>query len=162
MVERAKLLEKIPGSRNYTLHGHTLRKFFITRAKLSGCRADFTDFWVGHHPTAQSEYLNDSYFRADLKEHLTEYRKAVGSLSIFENVSNAKLEKETEQLKLQLENRDIRLSILEQSMQTILSTLQKSNRDHAEDIEQMLKAGQVKDALKATAQRVVNDAKNKN
>lgn len=30
LVKRAKLLEKIPGSRSFTLHGHSLRKFFQT------------------------------------------------------------------------------------------------------------------------------------
>ena len=98
LVKRAKLLERIPGHRSYTLHGHSLRKFFQTHAKLSGCRADFVDFWMGHHPTGANEYLNDSYFRPDLKEHLNEYRKAVDSLTIFDK--NAK---ETSELKKQFE-----------------------------------------------------------
>ena len=83
LVKRARLLEKVPNSRSFTLHGHSLRKFFQTHAKLSGCRADFVDFWMGHHPTGANEYLNDSYFRPDLKTHITEYKKAVGSLTVY-------------------------------------------------------------------------------
>ena len=88
LVKRARLLEKIPNSRSYTLHGHSLRKFFQTHCKLSGCRADFVDFWMGHHPTGANEYLNDSYFRPDIKEHLTEYRKAVSGLTVFDTGVN--------------------------------------------------------------------------
>ncbi len=106
LVDRAKLLERIPDSRSYTLHAHSLRKFFQTRCKLSGCRADFVDFWMGHHPTGSNEYLNDSYFRPDLKEQIAEYRKAVFSLSIFENMNQAKLEKDSQILKE--ENADLR------------------------------------------------------
>jgi len=82
-VKRAMLHGKIEGHRWSELHGHVLRKFFQTRCELSGCRADFVDFWMGHHPAAQNQYLNDSYFRPELSEHLTEYRKAVSSLLIF-------------------------------------------------------------------------------
>lgn len=83
LVRRANLLEKVPNSRSFTLHGHSLRKFFQTHCKLAGCRADFVDFWMGHHPSGSNEYLNDSYFRPELKNHLAEYRKAVGSLTIY-------------------------------------------------------------------------------
>lgn len=98
LVKRAKLLEKIPGSRNYTLHGHSLRKFFQTHCKLAGCRADFVDFWMGHHPTGANQYLNDSYFRPDLQAHLTEYRRAVSNLEVFSDQGiNAKKLSELEQ-----------------------------------------------------------------
>jgi predicted transcriptional regulator len=42
-----------------------------------------------HHPIRQDEYLNDSYFRPELSSHLAEYRKAVESLTTFENESLA-------------------------------------------------------------------------
>jgi integrase len=84
LTKRANLSQKIEGH-NYTeLHGHVLRKFFQTNCKLSGCRADFVDFWMGHHPVRQEEYLNDSYFRPSTEQHLKEYRKAAFSLSVFE------------------------------------------------------------------------------
>jgi integrase len=105
LVKRAKLLEKVPNSRSFTLHGHSLRKFFQTHCKLSGCRADFVDFWMGHHPTGANEYLNDSYFRPDLKEHLSEYRKAVLSLTVFD--TGARKDKELDELRermMKLEN----------------------------------------------------------
>jgi integrase len=105
LVKKAGLLEKIPGHKNHALHGHSLRKFFQTHAKLSGCRADFVDFWMGHNPTGSNEYLNDSYFRPDLKEHLAEYRKAVLSLTVFD--TGARKDKEIEELRermMKLEN----------------------------------------------------------
>ena len=83
IVKRANLLNKIPNHKWVELHGHTLRKFFQTHCKLAGCRSDFVDFWMGHHPTHSEGYLNDSYFRPDLKAHIFEYRKAVAHLQIF-------------------------------------------------------------------------------
>jgi integrase len=118
LVKRAKLLEKIPNSRSFTLHGHSLRKFFQTHAKLSGCRADFVDFWMGHHPSGPNEYLNDSYFRPDLKEHLSEYRKAVLGLTVFD--TGAKKDKEIEELRermMKLEN------ISKPALETLLKRL---------------------------------------
>ena len=104
LVKRAKLLEKAPNSRNFTLHGHSLRKFFQTHCKMAGCRANFVDFWMGHHPTGSNEYLDDSYFRPELKDHLTEYRKAISHLQVFEIDVNklSNLETEVERLKKQV------------------------------------------------------------
>ncbi len=48
LLKRAKLLEKIPNSRSYTLHGHTLRKFFQTNCKLKGCKPSFITFWLAN------------------------------------------------------------------------------------------------------------------
>lgn len=103
LLKRANLKTKINGHKWTELHAHTLRKFFQTHAKLSGCRNAFVDFWLGHHPSKTSEYLNDSYFRPELKAHLAEYRKAVPSLQVFEvNVQQAKemekLEKQVKEL----------------------------------------------------------------
>lgn len=91
LVRKAKLLQKAEGSRNFTLHGHSLRKFFQTHCKLSGCRADFVDYWLGHHPQGAGQYLNDSYFRPELNEHIKEYRKAIPSLTVFQAVDERKL-----------------------------------------------------------------------
>jgi len=83
LIKRSGLARKIEGHNFYELHAHTLRKFFQTNCKLAGCRADFVDFWMGHHPSRRDEYLNDAYFRSPLEEHLREYRKAVPYLTIF-------------------------------------------------------------------------------
>lgn len=103
LVKRANLLEKAPNSRNFTLHGHSLRKFFQTHTKMAGCRANFVDFWMGHHPQGQNQYLDDSYFRPELKDHLTEYRKAVSQLQVFEQDTKKinDLEKDMKDLKTQ-------------------------------------------------------------
>jgi integrase len=91
MVERARLNAKIPDHSYIELHCYVLRKFFQTRTKLAGCRADFVDSWLGHHPNGTSEYLNDAYFRPDLQTHLNEYRKAVSSLLIFKEPEDKNL-----------------------------------------------------------------------
>ena len=91
MVEKARLNAKIPDHSYIELHCYVLRKFFQTRAKLAGCRADFVDSWLGHHPNGTSEYLNDAYFRPDINAHLAEYRKAVSSLLIFQEPEDKNL-----------------------------------------------------------------------
>ena len=121
LVKRAKLLEKIPHQKGYTLHGHSLRKFFQTHTKLAGCRADFVDFWMGHHPTGAGQYLNDSYFRPDLKEHLAEYRKAVSSLTVFE-VSRGIMDKaksDIEHLKRENEELKSKIDLVQNSKGTL-------------------------------------------
>jgi integrase len=90
LVKRARLLNKIEGHTWIDLHGHTLRKYFQTHCKLAGCRADFVDYWMGHHPTRSDEYMNDSYFRPDLKAHINEYHKAVSQLSIYSKTTDEK------------------------------------------------------------------------
>jgi integrase len=114
LVKKAKLLEKAPNSRNFTLHGHSLRKFFQTHCKLAGCRADFVDFWMGHHPQGANQYLNDSYFRPEIKDHITEYRKAISHLQVFQLDQSRiyELESETQLLKQQLTKQSEQLSAL--------------------------------------------------
>jgi len=115
LVKRARLLEDIPGHRYHTLHAHSLRKFFQTHTKLAGCRADFVDFWMGHHPTGQNEYLNDSYFRPELKEHLAEYRKAVASLTVFD-ANTREIEKNLEAKDREIETLKSRLGAIEDAL----------------------------------------------
>jgi len=127
LVKRAMLHGKIEGHRWSELHGHVLRKFFQTRCKLSGCRADFVDFWMGHHPAAQNQYLNDSYFRPELSEHLTEYRKAVSSLLIF-NPDLEALEKAKGDIEaLRQQNLDLKAKVdsIEGSKESLALLLQK-------------------------------------
>ena len=103
LLTRSNLKNKITGHTYTELHGHVLRKYFQTTCKLSNCRADFVDFWLGHHPTKQDQYLNDSYFRPSLEAHLEEYRKAVPALEVFEMTLAESRSKELETLKAELE-----------------------------------------------------------
>jgi len=98
LLTRANLQRKIENHKYTELHGHVLRKFFQTNCKLSGCRADFVDYWLGHHPVKQEEYLNDSYFRPSKEAHVQEYRKAIPSLTIFESTELETLKSEVSKL----------------------------------------------------------------
>jgi integrase len=106
LVRKANLERKISNHSWTELHLHTLRKFFQTNCKLAGCRADFVDFWMGHHPVRQDEYLNDSYFRPELSSHLAEYRKAVEALTVFDlsAETNRKMNEQIETLKGEVES----------------------------------------------------------
>lgn len=106
LVRKANLERKISNHSWTELHLHTLRKFFQTNCKLAGCRADFVDFWMGHHPVRQDEYLNDSYFRPEMSSHLAEYRKAVEALTVFDlsAETNRKMNEEIETLKGEVES----------------------------------------------------------
>lgn len=74
LLERSGLAEK--SNRWFKLHIHTLRKYF-----RSNCKAEtsYREFWMGH----KGGYLDESYFRAELEKHLTEYRKTMSELSIY-------------------------------------------------------------------------------
>ena len=48
---------------------HVLRKFFDTQCINANVRPAYKEFWLGH----RGGYLEDSYFRANLKDHLAEY-----------------------------------------------------------------------------------------
>ena len=125
LTKRANLAQKIEGH-NYTeLHGHVLRKFFQTNCKLSGCRADFVDFWMGHHPVRQEEYLNDSYFRPSTEQHLKEYRKAAFSLSVFE----------VEELKQQYEDK---LKNLEGRLHALIAYVENTDEREEKRINELL------------------------
>jgi len=64
----------------HELHFHTLRKFFETQCIGADVKRPFMEFWMGH----KGVYLDESYFRANLQEHLREYGKAIPYLSVFE------------------------------------------------------------------------------
>jgi integrase len=83
LLKRSSLAQKIKDHKFLELHGHVLRKYFQTKCKNAGIRSDYVDFWLGHHPTSASTYLNDSYFRPTLEENANEYRKAVSALQVF-------------------------------------------------------------------------------
>lgn len=89
ILKTAGLIKKIEGHKFNELHVHVLRKFFQTNCKLAGCRTDMVDYWLGHHPINQSEYLNDSYLRAPIGRHAEEYRKAVKSLTVYSDMAEA-------------------------------------------------------------------------
>jgi integrase len=76
MLQKAGLAER--SQKWHKLHLHTLRKFF--RTNCVGIDPSYREFWMGH----RGGYLDESYFRADEKKHLEEYRKTIGHLSIME------------------------------------------------------------------------------
>ena len=76
MLQKASLAER--SQKWHKLHLHTLRKFF--RTNCVGIDPSYREFWMGH----RGGYLDESYFRADEKKHLEEYRKTIGHLSIME------------------------------------------------------------------------------
>lgn len=66
------------------LHFHTIRKFFRTQCEIAGVPRSFWDYWMGH----TGGYLDESYFRADENEHLTQYRKAVPNLNLLSDTES--------------------------------------------------------------------------
>jgi len=74
----------------FTLHMHTLRKFFRTR--MDGVvSASYRERLMGH----KGEYLDDAYFKPRIEELLNEYRKGIPHLMVTEQID------ETEMLKRQ-------------------------------------------------------------
>lgn len=74
----------------FTLHMHTLRKFF--RTEMDGVvSTSYRERLMGH----KGEYLDDAYFKPRIEELLNEYRKAIPRLTITEQID------ETEMLKRQ-------------------------------------------------------------
>jgi len=75
ILERAGLTEK--SGRQYVLHIHTMRKFF--RSNSVGVDASFREHWMGH----KGGYQDVSYFRAEEKKHLEQYRRMLPNLRIY-------------------------------------------------------------------------------
>lgn len=79
-----RLLEKVglddKSHKWHELHFHTLREYFQTECQNADANRPYIEFWMGH----KGEYLDDSYFRANLKEHINEYQKAISRLRIYE------------------------------------------------------------------------------
>ncbi len=65
------------GHRCYELHLHTLRKYF--RSNCIGVDPSYRERWMGH----KGLYLDESYFRAEQAQNMTEYRKAIPHLSLY-------------------------------------------------------------------------------
>ena len=84
LVTKAGLGEKISGCGWLELHLHTLRKYFQTHCKAAGIESEYYDFWMGHTGAGGDGYLNDSYWRESIPNHLTEYKKAIPLLCVFE------------------------------------------------------------------------------
>lgn len=90
LLEKAGLDDK--SHKWHELHFHTLRKYFQTQCQNAEVNRAYIEFWMGH----KGEYLDDSYFRANLKEHINEYQKAIFNLSIYEvtpTISRAELDR---------------------------------------------------------------------
>jgi integrase len=78
LLKQAGLTEKT--HKYYVLHFHTLRKYFKTACTNADVKREYIEFWMGH----RGAYLDDSYFRASLEDHIHEYQKAIPYLSITE------------------------------------------------------------------------------
>ncbi len=75
MLKKAGLDQK--SHTQYILHLHVLRKYF--RTHCIGVDSAFREHWMGH----KGGYLDESYFKAEERRHLEEYRKAIPHLSIY-------------------------------------------------------------------------------
>jgi hypothetical protein len=104
MLKRAGLTEK--SHRQYMLHIHTLRKFF--RSNCVGVDAEYREHWMGH----KGGYQDASYFRAEEKRHLEQYRRALPHLRIWKTAGDSI---EVTELRTQME--DIRRKQQERASQ---------------------------------------------
>jgi integrase len=68
--------------KHFKLRFHTLKKFFSTTLEISGVSTSFKERMLGH----KGGYLDDAYFKPVLEQMLNEYRKAIPSLTIMEEV----------------------------------------------------------------------------
>lgn len=75
MLKKAGLDQK--SHSQYILHLHVLRKYF--RTHCIGVDSAFREHWMGH----KGGYLDESYFKAEERRHLEEYRKAIPHLSVY-------------------------------------------------------------------------------
>lgn len=85
--------------------------------------------------------MNDSYFRPELKDHLTEYRKAVGSLTVYglDQDKVSELEKEIIELRrAQKENAGLqsRVNKLESTLKTMVALNHAKETDVPEGVEE--------------------------
>ena len=121
------------------LHFHVLRKYFKTQCVNSGIKSNYIEFWLGH----KGEYLDSSYFRATLQNHLTEYQKAIPNLSVYETPILSELDRRKQQVSdllglipLSQEDRElIKLKIQKASTQKELeSVLNETTREKLEPI----------------------------
>jgi site-specific recombinase XerD len=156
LIKRANLDKKIEGHAYFELHGHTLRKYFQTKCKNAGCRADYVDFWMGHHPSRQDQYLNDSYFRPSLEENVAEYRKAVGELQVFENIESETKSKEllTRVEQLEKENAELKTSL---SSDTVIQELKKeleTTKKNMEKFDKLLRSAKIKMMIQETLEEM--------
>ena len=121
------------------LHFHVLRKYFKTQCVNSGIKSNYIEFWLGH----KGEYLDNSYFRATLQNHLTEYQKAIPNLSVYETPIISELDRRKQQVSdllglipLSQEDRElIKLKIQKARTQKELeSVLNETTREKLEPI----------------------------
>lgn len=110
ILERAGL--NFRQRRIYTLHVHTLRKYF--RSRCVGVDESFRESWMGH----RGGYLDESYFRAEETRHLDEYRKIVEHLSVYE-VGNL------EEMREKVREVDLLRSRVDQLEKLLMDTLNK-------------------------------------
>ena len=108
ILERSGLAQKSEGGKWHELHFHVLRKWFETKCKIAGVKASFYQHWMTHKGGKDPEtYLDRSYFKPILDEHVVEYRKAIPQLTL-KTVSESTLKTLQKSLK-QLERENLEL-----------------------------------------------------
>ncbi|MGD0639016.1 MAG: tyrosine-type recombinase/integrase [Nitrososphaerales archaeon] len=91
LLRQAGVAEK--GHRWYTMHFHTLRKFFKTYATLSGMSSDTVEYLMGHRASLRQVYFvpdAETVAPEVLKMLEGEYAKAVNSLTVFNDEGKIK------------------------------------------------------------------------
>lgn len=78
LLRRSHLATK-NGGPWHDIHLHTLRKYFETQCTNAGVKTTYREFWMGH----TGRYLEESYFRGQIKTHIEEYCKAIPYLSVL-------------------------------------------------------------------------------
>lgn len=138
LLEKAGLDKKTHGWNE--LHFHTLRKFFKSECINTAIPNQYSEFWMGH----TGGYLDASYFRENLKEHLAEYSKAIPNLTVKSgDVINADIQKlyqNGEQKEKRIEELTTRMYDLQQGsekLKTVMELLVSKTTD--EKLKQELK-----------------------
>ena len=127
MLRKANLDERDLTTGTRKLHIHTLRKYFRTNLTYAGMPLDVVEALMGH-----SGYLTDAYQRYSIEQLAEMYKKAVNSISIFEdevgldNIQEEQKILKEENQKLKKDVDKLRMDLLEVKMKQV-QELQKKN-----------------------------------
>jgi len=117
ILERAGLGHKTKTGSWHELHFHTLRKFFDTKCKNAGIHPSYIQHWMTHKGGKSLDtYLDSSYFKPLLEDHIERYRKVIPHLTIRTEIGNERIKKLEQKLekarkeiqKLQENNKELR------------------------------------------------------
>ena len=119
----------VKGRKWYTLHFHTLRKYFKTWSSLSGVNGDVVEFFMGHRASiAQTYFVGDSdNIPTEIIARLeVEYRKALPALTIMSEGEKVKeLEESIEELRDEADKRKREAEEKEQALREKVSLIEK-------------------------------------